>query len=154
MGKRVLLVWEGGAGMGHQRKLSWMAAALRAKGHETVFAARRPEQLVATEPGSRVVPSPRWPGMKNKPARHWDSTSTGPLDNFGRLGMAEPGAVETTLRAWDFCLQELKPNAIVADSAPGCLCAARRRIPTMAVGEGFSLPPPTLERFPVYLRDG
>jgi hypothetical protein len=42
----------------------------------------------------------------------------------------------------------VRPAAIVADVAPGILLAARGRIPTVAVGEGFTLPPATMKNFP------
>jgi len=66
------------------------------------------------------------------------------------LGLGSPAAVEGMLRAWDQLIAQLAPAAVVADFAPACLAAARGKVPTVAVGDGFTLPPATLDRFTIF----
>jgi hypothetical protein len=55
--------------------------------------------------------------------------------------------------AWDHLIQILGPRAIVTDYSPILALAAYDRVPVIAIGDGFVLPPPNLPKMPA-LRPG
>jgi len=150
MGRRILLVWELGAGQGHRLKQEWVASALQSKGHEVILAVPDSERAKGGDSAAtaaNVYASPAWPGMLDRPTFRKQS-GTGHADALAAYGLAIPGAFENLLRGWDELFRTIKPDVIVADSAPACLAAANGRIPAVAIGNGGTLPPFQLDRFP------
>jgi len=157
MPKRVLLAWELGAGRGHLLILGWIADALRVRGYEPIFALQRLDgvETIRESIGSaEIYQAPVWPGLLDPSAFHAPGKAVSFGDVIGGLGLSSPVAVEGMLRAWDRLIARIAPDAIVADFAPACLMAARGRVPTLAVGDGFTLPPMNLERFPAIDNEG
>ena len=62
--------------------------------------------------------------------------------------MVSSEAVADQMRAWRALYAQHDIDLVVADYAPGALLAARGRIPAIAVGVGYTLPPAGLEQFP------
>jgi UDP:flavonoid glycosyltransferase YjiC (YdhE family) len=150
MSKRVLLAWELGAGRGHLLILGWIADALRRRGYEPLFALQRLDGLETIRESvgrAEIYQAPVWPGLIDRSAFHTLGKAVSFGDVIGGLGLISPVAVEGMLRAWDGLIARLAPDAIVADFAPACLMAARGRVPTVAVGDGFTLPPAGLKKF-------
>ena len=58
-----------------------------------------------------------------------------------------PDAVASMVRGWQALVESVRPVAVIADFAPACLLACRGRVPSIAIGDGFTLPPPTMETF-------
>ena len=52
------------------------------------------------------------------------------------------------LAGWNHIIADFKPDAIVAEYAPGLGLCARGRVPVVATGSGYSLPPPDMAEFP------
>jgi rhamnosyltransferase subunit B len=156
MSKRVLLAWELGGGRGHLLIIGWIAEELRKRGFEPVFALQR---LDGIEPIRAFIgedechQSPVWPGLIDRSAFHTPGQPVTTGDLLGGLGLKSEAAVEGMLRAWDSLIAKIDPAVIVADFAPACLTAARGKVPTVAVGDGFTLPPTTLEQFPNFESD-
>ena len=151
MNKRVLLAWELGGGRGHAYIAGWIARALKQRGYQPILAVQQLNSLHSIEPdlaGIEYLQAPVWPGIL-QPESYW---SPGPAITLGdviaELGLRSPPAVVSMIRAWDRLLAMVKPAAVIADYAPGVLLAARGNIPTVAVGEGFTLPPSTMKTFP------
>lgn len=69
-------------------------------------------------------------------------------DILAVLGLGEEGAARAMIGAWERILAAVRPDAVVAEFAPGLHLAAHGRLPLLALGTGFSLPPPHLDRFP------
>lgn len=69
-------------------------------------------------------------------------------DILAVLGLGEPGAAAALIGAWDRILAAVRPDIVVAEFAPGLMLAGFGRFPVLALGTGFSLPPPDLPRFP------
>jgi hypothetical protein len=61
--------------------------------------------------------------------------------------------VISLLRGWDAIFAREWPHAVVADFAPACLLAAAGRIPAVAIGGGYAVPPAEMAEFPVLRAD-
>jgi hypothetical protein len=92
--------------------------------------------------------APLWPAGLDADV----SASPGPIvttgDYLASTGFRSSSAIRHVLRAWDGLFSFVRPAVVVANYSPGALLAARARVPNIAVGEGFTLPPPTMECFP------
>lgn len=156
MNKRILLAWEIGSGRGHAYILAWIAGALKRRGYEPILAVQRLDSLQSVEAGLAGVDClqvPVWPGTID-PGAH---RAAGPIVTLGDivadLGLRVPSITRRMILAWDRLLAFVQPAVLIADYAPGALLAARGRVPTIAVGEGFTLPPTTMKRFPLLKAD-
>jgi rhamnosyltransferase subunit B len=146
MGRRILLAWEIGGGGGHRLMLDWIASELQKNGHEVVVAAPGGEYPARED--VRTLIAPAWPGMVDRSRAMRHSLATSHADTFAAYGLDVPDAFEGLLRSWDEIFRLTKPDVVVAESAPACLAAARGRIPTVAAGNGFTLPPFQIEHYP------
>jgi UDP:flavonoid glycosyltransferase YjiC (YdhE family) len=73
-------------------------------------------------------------------------------DMLSAAGLADREAVGRILSAWDRIFGLSRPDLVVADYAPLAALAARGCIPLMLVGNGFTLPPAEMPRFPLLHR--
>ena len=145
----ILLGWELGGNRGHAVRLAGVARLLRGHGHRISYALQRIDGLgPADAAGDPVWQAPLTPRLLagGRPSAEGSPTSMG--DILARLGMAEPGIVTAMMRAWHGLLDQLRPDVVLGDFAPFLLTAARGRVPTVALGIGFSQPPAGLARFP------
>lgn len=142
---RILLGWELGAGQGHAVKLRAIAGRLAARGHEVVYAV---QNLAAVAGAGEAWQAPLWPAQLVAAARPVQVTPATMGDILVALGLADAGAFAGLIGAWDRLLAAVRPDGIVADFAPALSAAAAGRVPVVATGTGFSLPPGTMPRFP------
>lgn len=151
-GTHVLLAWELGANQGHVTALGAVARELVGRGARVTFAAQRLDALRYLRPlpvGMGIVQAPLWPGLlvtAGFRSRHAPATYG---DILASLGLRDSGAVEFMLRGWDGLLAGLAPDVVLTNFAPMAQLAARGRIPVVATGNGFTLPPcetPTFAR--------
>ena len=150
--KTILIGWELGANRGHVVKLGAIAARLRARGCGIVFAVQRPDALraVRAEAERSVIhQAPVWPGLLSTGGFRPLPGHVSYGDLVADMGMRDSGVVEYMIRAWDSLLALVKPAAIVAEFAPALQMAARGRVRTVATGTGFTVPPSTLDHFPL-----
>ncbi|MCC6949027.1 MAG: hypothetical protein IT539_14780 [Bradyrhizobiaceae bacterium] len=152
MSRSVLLAWELGAGRGHILRLAQTTRALEARGLDTIYAVQRLDTLQAAS----VDPTrgghfqaPIWPGLLSTSGVGLPGLQATLGDILADLGLRNGKVVEYALAGWDTIFSHVRPSAVVADYSPMCLLAARGRIPTLATGNGFTLPPAHLERFPI-----
>lgn len=142
---RILLGWELGAGRGHAVKLARLATALREAGHEPIAAV----QAISAMPAEiEAWQAPLWPGMIAPLARPAAALPATMGDILAILGLSDAEAMRAMIAAWDKMLVAFRPDAVCAEFAPALMLAARGRIPVVALGTGFSLPPPRLPAFP------
>ena len=76
-------------------------------------------------------------------------------DMLSAAGLADGEAVGRLLSGWDRIFGRTRPDLVVADYAPLAALAAlaaRGRIPLVLVGNGFTVPPAEMPRFPVLHR--
>lgn len=136
---RVLFAWELGAGYGHLSRLLPVALALRARGHEPVFAVRdlMGAEALLTPHGIAALQAPLWLGKLSNlpPAIHY-------AELLMRFGFLHPQALTGICRAWRHLVQLLGPALMVFDHAPTALLAMQGTgLPRLNLGDGFSIPP-------------
>lgn len=148
----VLLAWELGGNSGHATRLAKLVSALRERGHRTSLAVQRPDAFRRwrNTPGfSEIRQAPIWPGL----FRHSEIM---PLrgevawgDVLAGVGLSDSGILEYLLRSWDQILADAAPDLVITDFAPAAMLAARGRLPVIAVGTGFTVPPDQTHSFPL-----
>lgn len=149
MRRVALLCWEIGSGLGHALPLLSIARALEARGWRAVLALPRKRSLSHLEThGVTVCAAPRW--GQGVPADFEKTKSSATLgDSLAQSGLLSANWVRNQIAAWRDIFAIYSPDLIVADFAPGAVLAARDQVPCLAVGIGFSVPPPGLSRFPL-----
>lgn len=146
------MAWEIGGGLGHVVPLLVLARRFRSRGHEPVFALKNiiePSFLFEGEDFA-VLQAPVWPEDQYRgrvpPTRDF-------ADILAFHGLADPVRTLAMVKAWRGLVDAVRPDAIVADYCPALCLAARGRVPVMAMGLGFTLPPAEMESFPPLLPD-
>jgi UDP:flavonoid glycosyltransferase YjiC (YdhE family) len=150
---RILFAWELGGGFGHAGPMRALADRLAAAGHQPVFALRDvvvPAPLLRDRPYP-VLQAPFWPKPFDLPGRSHAIASHADLIALAGYGRADDLAA--MVAAWDALIDLVRPDLIVADNAPTLALATYRRVPTVFVGYGFTLPPAHEDRFPLLRRD-
>lgn len=135
---RILITWELGLNLGHIMPQSWLARALRARGHSVVYClkeAARAEPLLA--PDDRILQAPL-PERES----HADEPLLNYTDILRHQGWENTGQLDALLHRWLDIFAEVKPDLILADHAPTALLAARcAGLPGVPFGIGFLIPP-------------
>ena len=91
--------------------------------------------------------APLWPTQLATLSRSGEITPATMGDILAVLGLGDVAAMRALIGAWDRILAAVSPDLVAAEFAPGLTMAARGRVPLLALGTGFSLPPPHLPRF-------
>ena len=101
---------------------------------------------------AEIIAAPRWP-MDSRPASQQPALSSATLnDMLSAMGLADSGAVRQLLGAWDDIFKRTRPDLVIADFSPLAALAARRRVPLVHIGNGYTLPPHQMKRFPLLHR--
>lgn len=151
--KNVLFAWELGRGLGHLMNMRRIAARLRPHGIRFVAVSRDPAatDLLAGD-FAEVIAAPRWP-IDSRPASQRPALSSATLnDILSGMGLADSAAVRQLLGAWDDIFRRIRPDLVVADFSPLAALAARGRVPLVHIGNGYTLPPHRMKRFPLLHR--
>ena len=145
--KTVLLAWELGEGLGHLPPLKAIALGLQPYGVRPVFALRDTVGTRATlkETGGVILQAPFWPNPK--PPQVLSHSYADILAGNG-YGAAE--TARTLIAGWDVLIDQVKPDLVVCEHAPGAALAAFGRVPVALVGNGFVVPPADGEAFAAY----
>ncbi len=144
---RALVGWEFGAGLGHVERLRPIAEGLRARGWEVVVALRDLDRAAAfldpgtgrAPPGLAVVTAPRWPMPTDPEARKIPTHSFADVLNIIDYGAA--GALAARIEVWAGLLRATGADLAIGDFCPTLRLAARGRVPTVMVGNGYTIPP-------------
>lgn len=138
---RILIAWELGEAFGHLARCQRLAMALAQRGHEVVVALKDVRHLAGYFLSSKVTvlaaPVPSAP----------DAKTIGPLSTYSDLlsacGFGRSTDLRSRLLTWRGILTLAKPDLVIGDHAPTALLAAKLfDVPCLAVGNGFSIPPP------------
>lgn len=145
---RVLLGWELGANRGHSVRQAALAETLRAAGHEVSFAVQRIDCFQRGEaPDNSVWQAPVTPRFLISTARPLAGAPASMADVLARVGMDDPALIAAMIRGWERLFDAIRPDVLVGDFAPFLHLAARDRLPIIATGTGYSLPPAHLPTF-------
>lgn len=141
---RILIGWELGANTGHIVKIAGIAAELAARGHQPVLAL---QHIAAAPSRYSLWQAPLWPTQLATLSRTGATTPATMGDILAVLGLGDVAAMRGLIGAWDAILKAVNPDLVIAEYAPGLTMAAFERVPVLALGTGFSLPPPHLPHF-------
>jgi UDP:flavonoid glycosyltransferase YjiC (YdhE family) len=147
--KTVVFAWELGRGLGHLIGMRRIARRLKANGIRLIAAVNdlAAADLLREEFGE-IIAAPPWP-LHSRPAEQRSAMSSATLnDILSAAGLADSAAVCRLLRAWDGIFKRTRPDLVVADFSPLAALAARGRIPLVLIGNGYTLPPHEMPRFP------
>ncbi|OKH53959.1 hypothetical protein NIES2101_09480 [Calothrix sp. HK-06] len=136
---KVLFGWELGGGQGHIQRMVVLAQELETYGIEPVFALKSYNIKAASFPW-QIVFAPRLPFTGR-------SESYSYADILETFGFGSPCLINPHLLAWQSIIKDVKPSLVIADHAPSLVLAARNIVPTIVIGDAFTVPPP-VEVFP------
>lgn len=149
---RILLAWEGGAGRGHIVTLKTIAEAL-GDGFTYDAALCRMDHAAEIAPLCELAfqGANLWVNPERRRASGQVRTSTWG-EFLGDLNFADPQFLTTQLKWWLDTIAARQSSMVIADMSPVALLAARvAGIPAVAIGTGYSVPPPGLGEFPILL---
>ncbi len=150
MAPAALLGWECGRGLGHAIPLIRIAQELKSRGWRCVLALRAdliPEGFRVE--GVEVRAAPLWE-TDTEARRVAPRSSASMAGVLAGIGLSSRERVEKQIGAWRDLLAEHDPDLVVTDYAPGAVLAARGRVPCLATGNGYTVPPDDLEVFPPF----
>ncbi len=151
--KTVMFAWELGRGLGHLMNMRRIAQRLAPHGVRTMAAVDDPSSAGPLRNAvDEIVGAPRWP-LHSRPAAQRFALSSATLnDILSGAGLADGAAVDRLLGAWDEHFRTARPDLVIADFAPLAAMAARGRVPLVLIGNGYTLPPQEMPRFPLLHR--
>jgi hypothetical protein len=152
--KRILMGWEFGSGNGHVRQLKIIGERLAGEGLDVVYALRRPEVGLAVGiPADATRPAPNWPLRMPPAGHHAQMTSATYGDFLAQLMLGPCDDLTERLGRWHALLEAEQPDLVIADYAPSLSLLCHGRMPVIAIGNGYVLPPTTLQCFPRLVED-
>ncbi len=144
---RLLFCWELGANFGHLSNLARLQVDLQRSDVELYFAVSNLQ--VAREllgPEARLLQAPTWPDFVHRGPR---SIVTGHADILSLAGLAEPNLLAPVVDGWRTLFDLVQPSAAIIDHGPAAhLAALVAKLPVIAIGSGFTLPPLDYPTFP------
>jgi len=150
MKRRILLGWEFGGGNGHAVILREIARHFSPESHELRFAVRYPSTLIRAgiDPNLVFEAPGKMLYRAGEPAIKGTARAT--YGEFVCEALMGPERdFSQRLAGWDNVISVFKPDVILAEYAPGLSLYARGRIPVVATGSGYSLPPAGMTVFPL-----
>ncbi|MEM7213978.1 MAG: nucleotide disphospho-sugar-binding domain-containing protein [Pseudomonadota bacterium] len=147
--KTILLVSELGGGLGHAAPLLAIADELRSE-LDSVDA--RIIFVSGDSAGYRLVfedvPYPMINAPFLEPSIEFSSHSASYSEILATFGYSRSQTLKAALRSWDDLFETTCADLLIADHSPTACLAARGRIPVVQIGNGFTVPPADLKRFP------
>ena len=151
--KRALLAWQIGDGRGHITKLRIIGEALTSRGvscSAALIDLEHAAELKHVTTSIVRVPRPPYFHHLRLDAGYPPAATYGEF--LGDLGFASSRIVSKHLGYWRDVMISTKPQIVIAEQAPTALLAARSlKIPTVALGTTYTLPPTNLKEFPILL---
>lgn len=138
------MAWELGAGRGHLARLVPLARELEKRGAHVLLAVRDVQGACdELQEGKRngrniaVIPAPLVQPKVIPPPAPAPSLAHA----LCRFGYSEPNILFPAVKAWHVLVRQFSPSLVVLDSAPTAGLVCRNRIPTISIGNGWTLPP-------------
>lgn len=138
---RILMAWELGLNLGHVARLAPVAMRLRAQGHSIKVVVRDTHAAAMVLGGAGI-------DYATAPVRPLMPMASRQLSGYAELlqiaGWDDPKVLFPLVAAWHEHFRAFRPDVVVLDHAPTVRFAARLAgLPTLALGNGFELPPLT-----------
>ena len=151
---RILYAWELGDGLGHTAMLAELARHPQLARHEAIIAMPQldPSAGYLRERGLRCEQAPYFSAISSMTRSAFSYA-----DILAWHGYADASRLRQMIDAWRALIDNSGADLVIADSAPTLLLAARGRLPVIAAGSPFGMPPDHLPAFPAFagaLADG
>ncbi len=145
---RILVGYERGDNLGHYRRLTPVAEALAAEGHQVTFFLRNPYDCRA-QITKNPLPFLQSPDLvPPNPAEREPKKMGAYSDIMVYCGFGKLETLFTATLGWRSIFDQVRPDLIVCDHSPVICFAAYGRIPVIQVGSGFTIPPAQGDAFP------
>ncbi len=151
---KVLFAAELGANLGHVMPLSRLAKQLKLEGIQPIFATSNLEaaKIALADTDIIFAQAPVWPSWHVLGGNQDGHASY--LDVLAQIGFADPNKLTSILGAWKTLIELIQPNVVVLDHSPALSVLLNAlKIPVIAVGNGFTLPPTDYDFFPAHRSD-
>lgn len=138
---RLLFAWETGANLGHAFPLARIAKKLSVDGSKCFFAVRDVAygRLALEGTGIALLQAPNWPPHQHSGNQDGQASYT---DILSLIGFGDSEKLSAMLASWKTLLDLVKPDLVVVDHCPALLPLLRAlKIPCMAIGTGYTMPP-------------
>lgn len=151
--KKVLLAWQIGDGRGHITKLRVIGESLKEAGLQCSAALADLEfSDELAHVASTILAAPKLPYFHGLRAQAGYPPAATYGEFLGDLGFASSRIVAEHLGHWRGIIEKIRPDVVIAEQAPSALLAARTlSIFCVSLGTTYTLPPTSLDRFPVLL---
>ena len=143
---KILLGNQWGGGVGHVRNLRALADRMQTCGHQPVLAL---PDLVAARPALQDVKYPFLQGPVWRGALRPRKQTRTFADIMANQAFADENVYSTLVNGWSELIELTKPDLVVVKYAPLLSLAAHDRVPVVAIGSPFCLPPSDCKSFPV-----
>lgn len=152
---RILFGWEFGAGLGHVNRLKPIARAFRERGAEIYLGLQDQARVDAfwdpatarLPDGYHLLPIPNWRMPSDPKARQVPTHSFADVLNL--IGYGDEFGFAARIESWNGLLSAVRPDLVISDFSPTLNVAARGRVPTITVGNGYTMPPGGRELPPI-----
>ena len=134
---RVLVAWQLGANLGHLLRMESISVALRARGHEVIWAVPDPDDAQA-----KLSRGP-WSMLRiPRPAARPEGRTCCYAEILAAHGFGDDDTLAEAMRDWTRLLALVKPDVMIIDHAPLALLAARLHgVPAAHIATGWEAPP-------------
>jgi rhamnosyltransferase subunit B len=142
--RTVLVGWELGAGRGHLEHLSPIIAGLLARGRRVVAAMR--DVALSRAVFGRLSPALTANFTLCQAPILLHRAQPGPptrslAEAMARAGFGDLDLIRPVVQTWRQLIDQVAPDVVIADFAPSLVCAARGRVGSVVVGNGWTIPP-------------
>ena len=140
--RTLLYGWELGGGMGHITRARPIIAKFIDAGWKVVAAVRD-----VTSARSWFAETANCGGLTVCQAPIFSHrSSAGPTtyslaDTFAKIGFADQDVIEPVVKSWDRLIAHVQPSLVVSDTSPSLNVMTNKRVPTVVVGNGWTIPP-------------
>jgi len=143
------MCWEYGGGNGHVRRLKCIGEWLQRLGVKVTYGLRWPDVgSVVGIPENAIRSAPNWPLLPTPSDAASKMTSATYGDYLAQMMLGPYDNLATRFQAWSELVEAERPDLIIADYAPSLSLLYYGRIPIVAIGDGYTLPPMSLKSFP------
>ncbi len=150
--RSIIFCWEYGAGLGHISALHTLALRLKAKKLKCILVTPEgshvPEKFNSFD---EIIKFPNALGLAGLV-----TGNSGQIVSYNSaissFGFGDSRFIFTRLKLWQNLFEDVKPAMVIADYAPTALtCARMLGIPTVAMGNGYTLPPVNICTYPKFV---